>query len=124
MPLYLAFALLTAGGGLYMLLEWLWRGRTHPSMGLAGGVALLLTVGVMMHVGAFWWRVLCGTVVITAVEFAFGAVVNVAFRWNVWDYSDRRDALYGQICGGYCLCWAVLSALIAIFYDLFARYLL
>lgn len=93
-----------------MALELVWRGRTHYSMGLAGGLctALLLSLFAANPM-PLWAAFLWGAAVITAVEFLFGFVFNLRLQKNVWDYSAHRLQLYGQICLGYSLLWGVLG---------------
>lgn len=52
--------------------------------------------------------VLCALLV-TAVEFVSGGLLNRLLGWNVWDYSHMRLNLYGQICLRYSLYWLILS---------------
>lgn len=99
------------GGGLYVVLELFWRGRSHISMFFAGGTALML-IGGLYRWFAQWpvfWLCAAGTLIITAVEFLAGAVVNVRLGLSVWDYSRLPCNLYGQICLRYSLAWFLLS---------------
>ncbi len=102
-------------GGLgYCLLEIIWRGFTHPTMGIAGGACLMMIVYInkkFAHRSALWRGVLCG-LYITAVELLFGIVFNIILQMNVWDYSDRAFNLWGQICPLYTVLWCGLSWLI------------
>ncbi|MDD3920890.1 MAG: hypothetical protein PHO41_06960 [Eubacteriales bacterium] len=110
------YGLLFAGGGaVYMLLECLWRGRTHISMGITGGAAAALLVGLYLRMGAGGYiaKLVCGMAVITALEFICGAVVNVRLQKNVWDYSAMPYQLYGQVCLGYSLLWGGLALVLA-----------
>lgn len=104
--------LFVLGGGLYVTLEFFWRGYSHVSMFLAGGASLLLLGGVTLRFPGLPLLALCavGAVLITAVEFLTGAVVNVLLKLNVWDYSDLPLNLYGQVCARYSLLWFALSA--------------
>lgn len=100
-----AFAVGSAG---YPLLELLWRGRTHWSMALAGGLSLLLIYP--LSAGRKRRFYCCkAAAVITAVELLFGIVFNIILRKNVWDYSKMRGNLWGQICLPYCLLWVLLA---------------
>ena len=94
-----------------MAMELVWRGRTHYSMGLAGGLSTALLLGLFAaNPMPLWAAFLCGAVLITAVEFLFGFVFNLRLQRGVWDYSGRRLQLFGQICLGYSLLWGVLGA--------------
>lgn len=100
-----------AGGILYSTLEILWRGYTHWSMTLCGGLCLCLMVAVCIKFSDLHWllrsALCCG--IITAVEFAAGCIVNLWLGWNVWDYSSHRFDLLGQICPLFCVLWFFLS---------------
>lgn len=98
------------GGLAYGAVELLWRGRTHWTMLLAGGVCFLFmyltaTATALAPLGQY---TLCAAL-ISAVEFVTGAVVNLRLGWNVWDYSDQPANLYGQICLRYTAYWFMLS---------------
>lgn len=54
-------------------------------------------------------KCLIGSAVITGVEFIFGVVVNLWQKWNVWDYSNLKFNLLGQICPLYSGLWFLLS---------------
>ena len=103
-------AVLALGGASYAAIEILWRGRTHWTMALTGGVCFLFMYlisarsGLPLPVRWLW----CASFV-TALEFVVGGVVNVALGWGVWDYSDRPLNLYGQVCVRYALYWLLLS---------------
>lgn len=102
--------LFMVGGAVYMGMEVVWRGRTHYSMGLAGGLCTALLIGLFAaRPMPLWAAFLWGSAVITAVEFLFGVVFNLHLQKDIWDYSDRRFQLYGQICLGYSLLWGVLG---------------
>ena len=83
----------------YRMIEVLWRGRTHWTMGICGGVCFLfIYVSELVHrrrrLAA---RALISTVWVTAVEFFSGLLINRVFRLGVWDYSGMRFNLCGQI---------------------------
>ncbi len=95
--------LFCVGGGLYVALEYFWRGHSHYSMFIAGGAALSLLGGLTVRFPAWPLMATCaaGAVVITAIEYITGAIVNVKLGLNVWDYSDLPLNVYGQICPRY-----------------------
>ena len=94
------------GGGAYVGLELLWRGRSHISMFAAGGVCFLL-LGRLSR-APLPARLLLGPLVITAVELATGLLVNRDF--SVWDYRGSPGNFLGQICPAYTALWLPLSA--------------
>lgn len=106
----LVVLLFLLGGCAYMVLEWLWRGHTHWSMAVTGGIAFVLLYGLYSKFDSMGvlYKCLVGASVITALEFVCGALVNVRLKWQVWDYSSFKYNLYGQICLRYSLLWAAL----------------
>ncbi|MBE6605494.1 MAG: hypothetical protein E7635_00430 [Ruminococcaceae bacterium] len=102
-------SILLAGGVMYAGIELLWRGYTHPSMVLTGGVCFLIIYRIAPFDSPLLLRVLACAAAITAIEFAVGVCVNIIFELNVWDYSDRPFNLLGQICPLYSFFWFILS---------------
>ena len=101
-------AAFTAGFVGYPLLEIGWRGRTHWSMALAGGLAGLCLYPVCTRKKAR--MVCCKTAgIITGIELVFGCVFNLLLHQNVWDYSKKPLNLWGQICLPYTCLWFLLG---------------
>lgn len=98
------------GAVIYGLVEVVIRGYTHWTMAIAGGLVMVIFnfISRKTRLGLIS-RCLIGAAVITAIEFAFGMVVNVALGWNVWDYSDKPLNLYGQICPLFSIGWFFIS---------------
>ncbi len=102
------------GGGGYVALELLYRGRSHISMFAAGGVCFLL-IGQLDRLRLAWpWKMVCGAGIITCVEFLTGLLVNR--NYQVWDYRDQPGNLMGQICPRFTLLWIPLSLLAMVLY--------
>lgn len=99
------------GGTLYPLIELLYRGRTHYSMALAGGLAACLVrrVDMRMRNAPVWAGALICGLGVTAIEYAVGACWNR--RHKVWDYRKERFNLRGQICPRFTLVWCGLCGL-------------
>ena len=97
------------GGALYYLLELLWRGRSHPSMFLLGGLCFwgLGRVGRLRL--SLPLRALLGAALVTCAEFFSGLLLNLALRWDIWDYSGLPGNLLGQVCLLYAALWVPLS---------------
>ena len=100
---------LMAGGGAYGLCELLFRGWTHWTMLLAGGVSLLLILLACGGEGPLWQKWVMGCAIITTVEFVSGCVLNLGLGWNIWDYSALPLSLMGQVCPVFCGFWSLLS---------------
>lgn len=94
----------------YGAIEVGFRGHTHWTMLLAGGLCLVL-LNELNGLLAAWpllLRCTAGSLVITGVELSFGLVCNRALHWGVWDYSDQWGNVLGQICPLYTLLWFFL----------------
>ena len=105
------------GGCAYMGMELLWRGRSHGSMFLAGGICFLL-VGQLNRVQPrlpLIPRLVTGALVITMVELAVGLAVNRQF--TVWDYRNLPGNFCGQICPAFTVLWIPISALAMAVFD-------
>jgi len=100
------------GSCVYPLLEILWRGYTHASMSLAGGISLVLINRVCcekMQKKSLAAKCAAGSLIITGVEFCFGVLVNRILHLGVWDYSHLPMNVFGQICLPFSLIWFVLT---------------
>ena len=97
---------------MYGLLEMLWRGHTHWSMVLAGGLALLLIhlLNERLSARSLWVRCLIGATLITSIEFVAGIIFNIWLGMNVWDYSAMKFNLLGQICPMFFAVWFLISS--------------
>lgn len=101
-----------AGSCAYPTLEMLWRGRTHYSMALAGGVCLYLINKICCEKLAdrkIFLRCVAGSAIITGVEFGIGVIFNDILKMNVWDYSDMPLNIFGQVCLPYSVLWLALT---------------
>lgn len=98
----------------YGILELLWRGRTHWSMLLAGGLSFLGLGKVSKKTknSGLLKVALLGSAVITSIELIFGIIFNIIFKKNVWDYSKLPFNLGGQVCARYSILWGILSIFI------------
>lgn len=102
--------LFLTGGVLYFGIEVLWRGWSHWSMAVCGGICMLIIYRINesgRHL-VFPIRALLGATVITAVEFAAGCIVNLWWGLGVWDYSGMPLQLLGQICLPFTVLWFLL----------------
>jgi uncharacterized membrane protein len=118
--------LFLTGGFAYGGIEILFRGYSHISMLVAGGICFVL-IGLLNEV--FSWdmaiisQMAISTFIITTVEFIVGVVVNLWLKLNVWDYSAKPYNILGQVCLLYSNIWFFLS-LFAILLDDYLRYFL
>ena len=112
------------GGFVYYVIELLWRGYSHPSMFIVGGICFLL-IG---HANRFlpWnmgiiWQSLIGAALITVVELVSGIIINIWLGLNVWDYSHMPLNILGQVCLLYIALWIPLSGF-GIYLDDYLRW--
>ena len=103
------------GGMFYCGVELLWRGWTHGSMFVLGGLCVLCVCEAGRGLPLLW-HMLLGTVIVTTLEFLMGLLVNQVWHMGVWDYSDAPMNVLGQICLPFTLFWFALSG-IAIFLE-------
>lgn len=112
------------GGAAYYCVEILWRGYSHESMFILGGICFVL-VGLINEFlprdMGIVWQSFIGAIIITVAEFITGLVVNVWLGWNVWDYSEEPFNVMGQICLPFFFIWMLLS-IIAIVADDYIRW--
>lgn len=100
------------GGFIYGAIEILFRGYTHPSMFITGGLCLVWVGGL----NSFFEKQLSlpaqmfmGSIIITSAEFLCGLIVNIGFGMNVWDYSNMPFNIMGQICLMFLFFWFLIS---------------
>lgn len=100
------------GGLLYMGIELIWRGHTHWTMGVLGGVCFIL-IGLINEVlpqdTPLVQQMAAGALLVTAAELLAGLLLNRWLGLAVWDYSDMPLNLWGQVCAPYTILWFFLS---------------
>ena len=64
-----------------------------------------------------------GAVIVLAVEFISGCVLNLWLGLGVWDYSNQPGNVLGQICPAFGLLWFFIMPL-AIWAEDTTRYLI
>lgn len=99
-------------GLLYCGLEILWRGYTHPSMFIVGGICCLL-VGLINEIITpnmpMWLQCLLSAIIITIIEFFSGCILNLWLNLGVWNYTNMPFNLLGQVCLPFSIAWFFLS---------------
>lgn len=117
--------LLIIGGASYYLIEVFARGFSHWTMFLVGGICFIL-VGIINETTPkmpLIRQMVLSMVIITAVEFFCGCVLNLWLGLNIWDYTDEFGNFLGQICVKHTIYWFLLSS-IGIILDDYIRYFL
>lgn len=119
------YTLGTLGGVVYVFIELLWRGYSHWSMFLLGGICFI-ALGLINEIipceMPLIVQMFIGCVIITALEFITGCIVNLWLGWDVWDYSELPCNLLGQISLRSSVGWYFLSA-VGIVLDDWLRYI-
>lgn len=100
----------TVGAVGYPFIEIMWRGFSHWTMEIAGGICFLIIyiLDEKTNGASLLKKCTMGACVITAAELGIGLIVNKLLNWNVWNYSDMPFNLFGQICLPYMLLWFLL----------------
>lgn len=112
------------GAVLYAAIELLWRGHTHWTMAVLGGLLFLLLGGLNNWIPwemPLLWQIVIGTGIVTATEFAAGCILNLWLKLDIWDYSGMPFNVLGQICPQFTAAWIALS-IVAIVLDDYIRY--
>lgn len=108
--LFKYFILFSVGGLLYMLLEIWYSNSTHWSMGILGGLCFIL-IGLIdsYYDLPLYKQMLLSAVAITSLEFITGAILNLGFHLDIWDYSQFPLNILGQVCLPFSILWFFLS---------------
>lgn len=107
------------GGFIYYLIEIIYRGYSHVSMFILGGICFIL-IGLINEV--FPWdmyietQISIGLICVLSLEFISGCILNIWLDLHIWDYSNLPFNLLGQICIPFALLWIPLI-LVAIILD-------
>lgn len=112
------------GAIVYMGIEIIWRGYTHWTMGVLGGIILIL-IGLIDEVAdediPIVWQAPIGSIIITVLEYYSGYILNIKLNLGIWDYSELPFNVDGQVCLLFSLIWMVLSV-VAVWLDNFIRW--
>ncbi|MBD5140549.1 MAG: hypothetical protein HDT25_03915 [Ruminococcus sp.] len=111
------------GGAIYSMIEVIFRGYTHWSMTLTGGLCLLILYRrfTSRPHEPLLMKCLFGAIVITTLEFIAGCIVNLWLGWDVWDYSGLMFNLFGQICLPFSVIWFFITIPAAALSEFFSR---
>lgn len=115
------FILFCTGGLSYLLIEIIYRGHTHWTMGVLGGICFVL-MGLINNILGFetslLLQMLISTFIITLLELLSGLLLNVYLGLNIWDYSHLPFNIMGQVCLPFSIIWFFLSPIGIIADDL------
>lgn len=99
------------GGVIYYIIEILFRGYSHWSMIILGGICFVL-IGLLdewQNHPPMLRQMVQGAIIVTVLEFVTGCVVNLWLGWNVWDYSNLPFNVLGQVCLFFTLAWFFIT---------------
>lgn len=112
------------GGLLYICCELFFRGHSHWTMFIVGGICFVL-IGTINELIPWempiWKQAIIGMTIITLIEFVSGCILNVWLKLDVWDYSNLPFNLLGQICVPFSIVWFFIS-LVGIILDDYLRF--
>ena len=89
------------GGCLYYGFEMIFRGFSHWTMFVLGGICLVFIAiqeQMVRWEEPLWRQMLRCIIFVTSMEFITGIIVNKWLNMGVWDYSNLPFSLFGQIC--------------------------
>lgn len=102
-------ALFAIGGSGYYILELVWRGWSHGTMFLLGGICFLI-IGQLDEAEpelSLPGKLLSGAMICTVGELLFGLLFNRDYQ--IWDYRKMPMNWGGQICLPFTLLWIPVS---------------
>ena len=108
------FSLWGLGGSIYYLFEIFFRGYSHISMFILGGISMMFFAfqgRTSNWREPLWKQVLRCSIFVTAGEFITGIIVNKWMGLKVWDYTDQPFQLWRQICLPFAIIFSGLYAL-------------
>ena len=83
--------LLMIGGTIYFCIEMLWRGHSHWTMALVGGICFIAIGAINEYIPwemGMVQQLLIGACLVTGIEFIAGLILNVWLGLAIWDYSN------------------------------------
>lgn len=99
------------GGLIYYWIEVLFRGFSHYSMFLCGGISFYLIHCLNRNTSSLHLvtRMILSALLIVGTELCFGIVFNLHLHRQVWDYSSHYYHWKGQICLTFAILWFFLA---------------
>ena len=109
----------------YVTLEILYRGHSDVSMFFVGGLCGLL-IGLINEVTPkmpILLQMLLGSVIVTCIEFVTGYILNIKLGLHIWDYSNLRFNILGQVSLLFSILWFLLSYVVIWLDDKIRKYI-
>ena len=110
-------------GCIFTNIELVCRGYTHPSMLVVGGLCGVI-IGLINEIipnKKLYKQCFISMIIISLIEFISGYILNIKMGLNIWDYSELKFNIMGQVSLLFSVFWFFLS-LIAIWLDDYLRY--
>lgn len=98
----------------YVLLEIFYRGHSATSMFFVGGLCGLL-IGLINEFTPkmpVLLQMLLGSIIVTFIEFVTGYILNIKLGLHIWDYSNLRFNILGQVSLLFSVLWFFLSFIV------------
>lgn len=57
--------------------------------------------------------IICSAIVVTALEYIAGFLLDNIFNYKMWDYGSHRFNVSGYICLDFTIIWGLLSVVVA-----------
>ncbi|MCC3869307.1 putative ABC transporter permease [Terrisporobacter mayombei] len=114
------------GGITYYFIEIAYRGYSHFSMVIVGGLCFILIGSINEFSNKeipLLLQMLISVLLVDIVELFSGIIINRILLLNVWDYSQLKYNFLGQISLNSSIAWFFLS-LFAIYMDDLLRYVI
>ena len=113
-------SLFVIGSVVYMAMEMVWKGETHWTMGILGGICLIL-IGLINELFSdipLLYQGFIGSIIITFLEYFSGMLLNVKLGLNIWDYSMLPWNVDGQVCLYFSIMWIFVSMFASVLDDI------
>lgn len=110
----------------YYLLEILWRGYSHWTMIIVGGICGLL-IGLINEITPKMntvLQMLLGSIIVTILEFIAGCVLNIWLGLGIWSYTNLPFNILGQVSLLFSMLWFLLSYIVIWLDDKIRKYIL
>ncbi len=114
------------GGIAYYFIEVAYRGYSHFSMIIVGGLCFILIGSINEFSNKeipLLLQMLISVLLVDLVELISGIIINKILLLNVWDYSQLKFNFLGQISLNSSIAWFFLS-IFAIYIDDLLRYVI
>jgi uncharacterized protein len=73
------------------------------------GALIVLAGHMLLRAYAIPVRILFYFILLSALEFCTGLIMEVLFRTRLWDYSNERFNIRGHVCLRFSIIWTVLA---------------